>query len=382
MALLNGKLAQNAPRSPAAKAAGGRDYARVAFILGAIVAITLVYRQVPDERVLLNKVLQYLYFLPIAVSGFWFGWQGGILAALATSLFYIPAVPFVGGQAATSSAEEYGEALDLLITGSVVGLLANRERRKTMELQRTNIRLEETNQRLEASIERLKHSERLSAVGQLAANLAHEIRNPLASIEGAAGLLGPGGQNHDSQREFVEIIKKESRRLSKLLSDLLDFARPRSPEYATLPLAELTRSVAELVQPTAQKSGITIRLDFAEHLSPVQCDEAQMKQVILNLVMNAIQTMPEGGEIVLRKRETGNWAILEVCDQGPGLSPEEVEQIFIPFYTTKKAGTGLGLSIAEQIVLAHGGDITVLPNSPRGSVFRVTLPLVRDHSVA
>ena len=348
----------------------GGDFARAAVILGAILAITIVYREVPDERVLLNKIAQYLYFLPIVVAAFWFGWQGGVLAALTTSLFYIPFVPVLGGAASTSRTEEYGEALDLLITGSVVGILANRERKRTLELQKANTRLEETYRQLADSVERLKQSERLSAVGQLAANLAHEIRNPLASIEGAADLLA-----EDSQKEFVQIIRKETRRLSKLLSDLLDFARPRSPEYITVPLSELTTSVADLVQPMAAKSNVLVRREAGERLSPVQCDPAQIKQVILNLVINAIQTMPTGGEVVLREKQEQSRAILEVVDQGGGLKPEELETLFIPFYTTKKDGTGLGLSIAQQLVLAHGGDLSVVSNSPKGTIFRVSLPL-------
>jgi two-component system, NtrC family, sensor histidine kinase HydH len=351
------------------------DFARIALILGGIGLITLVYREIPDERVLLNKVLQYLYFLPIVVAGLWFGWRGGVLAALTTSVLYLPGILAFGASRPNYTPDEYGEALDLFITGSVVGFLANRERRKTVELQRTNDRLEKTYRQLQESIEKLRQSERLSAVGQLAANLAHEIRNPLASIEGAADLLH--GSGPEGGHEFVQIIKKESRRLSKLLTDLLDFARPRSPEYMFVPLSEPMHSVAELLQPMAQKAGITLREESAPDVQPVQCDPAQMKQLILNLMMNAIQTMHDGGEIVLRERREGNRAILEVADQGSGLTAEEIEQLFIPFYTTKKDGTGLGLPIAQAVVLAHAGEISVHENTPKGSVFRVSLPLVQ-----
>jgi signal transduction histidine kinase len=311
------------------------------------------------------------------VAGLWFGWRGGVLAALTTSVLYLPGILAFGSLRPAYTPDQYGEALDLFITGSVVGVLANRERRKAVELQRANDRLEQTYRQLHESIEKLRHSERLSAVGQLAANLAHEIRNPLASIEGAADLLKDSGP--EAGHEFVQIIKKESRRLSKLLTDLLDFARPRSPEYTFVPLSESMHSVAELVQPMAQKARISLREESAADVQPVQCDPAQIKQVILNLVMNAIQTMPEGGEIVLRERREGNRAILEVADQGSGLTAEEIEQLFIPFYTTKKDGTGLGLSIAQQVVLAHAGEISVHENTPKGSVFRVRLPLVQPN---
>lgn len=362
--------------TPGARTESNRDrrpLTRIALLIGAITLITVFYREVPDQNVLLNKVAQYLYFLPIVIAGLWYGWMGGVLAAVTTSLFYLPGLPLMGPDA--PSLDQYGEALDLLITGSVVGILANRERSRTRELQTANEELRETYRRLEQSIEKLRQSERFSAVGQLAANMAHELRNPLASVEGAADLLESGKLDQATQAEFLEIIKKESRRLSRLLSDLLDFARPRSPEFIAVPPAEMLHSIVQLVAPMAQKSGVQLQEKIEAGMPAVECDPAQMKQVILNLVINAIQAMPGGGEIELRAYRNGNRAILEVRDQGSGVAQEVLDQLFIPFYTTKKDGIGLGLPIAQQMVLGHGGTISVTPNQPRGSVFSVTLPL-------
>jgi signal transduction histidine kinase len=348
-------------------ASGRRDWLRMGLILCAILVITLVYREMPRTWVLQTKVVQYLYFLPIVVAALWFGWRGGILAALATTAIYLPGI-LLWRNFAVSRADQYGEALDLLLTGSILGLLADRERQKTRELEKANARLHE-------SFEKLRQSERLSAVGQLAAGLAHEIRNPLAGIEGAADLLQPGTLSDEMRGEFVQIIRKESRRLNQLLTDLLNFARPRSPEIADASLDDLVHTVVGLMAPTAQKAGVTLRQESAFGLPNVECDASQVQQVILNFVMNAIQASPPGSEIVVRTVRGGNEASVEVSDQGSGVTPEAHEQLFTPFFTTKTDGMGMGLPIAQQIVMNHGGEIFVRPNTPKGTIFTMTLPV-------
>jgi signal transduction histidine kinase len=322
-----------------------------------------------------GKIAQYLFFLPIAVAALWFGWKGGLIAAGACALGYLPdlIIPWRDHQ---YTAEEMGEALDLILVGSIFGILAERERRQTRELERTTHELSRTNRQLQESFEHLKRAERLSAVGQLTANLAHEIRNPLASIEGAAGLLEPGSLPEEQRAEFVGIIRKESRRLSRLLTEMLDFARPKSPAYEAAPLGPLVVSVASLLSVVAQRSGVRFRVEAGG--APVaECDPAQIKQVILNLAMNAIQAMPDGGEVVLEAGSAAGRATIAVLDQGPGVDPAELDRIFSPFYTTKPQGTGLGLSVALQIVERHGGEIRVTANQPRGAIFSVILPLMR-----
>jgi signal transduction histidine kinase len=334
-------------------------------IICAIVLITMLYREIPSQWVLQSKVIQYLYFLPIVIAGLWYGWRGGFAAALATVAIYLPGILLWRNQSA-SVADQYGEALDLLLTGSVLGFLADRERRKTHELELAN-------QRLRASFEKLRQSERMSAVGQLAANLAHEIRNPLAGIEGAADLLGAGTLNRDTQVEFTNIIRKESRRLSKLLSELLDFARPRSPEFVTTSVDQLIHSVVALVGPTALKEGIELREDLAPGVK-IHCDPSQIQQVVLNLVMNAIQASTSPSDVTVRTHLESGQVIIDVLDQGSGISPSDRDQLFTPFFTTKTGGMGLGLPIAQQIVGNHGGRISVAENQPKGTIFTISLP--------
>lgn len=353
---------------------------RAAVIIAATVALTITYTAVPAEYRLANKLLQYSFFLPPVMAALWFGWRGAILSALFCSVCYLPGLLLFWRKTPAYGAEQYGEALDLFLIGAILGVLADRERRRRQELEAATRQLSATYRQLQENLEHLKRAERLSAIGHLAASLAHEIRNPLASIEGAADLLA-GPLNDDMRREFLDIIRKECRRLSRLLTEMLDYARPRPPNYAPVSLNTLIDSVATLSAVSAQKKAITLALDLAPDLPPVECDAEQIKQVILNLTINAIQAMDCPGEVKLAAfRRNGN-VVIEVRDHGPGVPDDALEKIFSPFFTTKKDGTGLGLAVAQQIVTRHGGMIMVDPNQPRGAVFTVLLPVHRPPAI-
>ncbi len=349
-----------------------RGLRRALGVLATLALITAGYHAIPPSFVLTNKAVQYLFFLPVTMGALWFGWLGGLATAAAAAVCYLPRIIAGGGSA--YSAEQYGELLDFLVIGGVLGFLAERERRYRNQLEETGAELRRTYEKLQASLESLKQAERLSAVGQLSANLAHEIRNPLASIGGAAELLQTGGLDRAETEEFLEIIRKESKRLGRLLTDLLDYARPKPPEFGLVSVDSLAGPTAGLLSVVAAKSNVTLTVEPAPDLPPLRCDPGQIKQVLVNLVMNAIQAMPGGGEVRVSARREGGRVAIEVRDQGEGIAAKDLGKIFSPFYTTKKAGTGLGLAVAQQIAIGHGGEMRVEANSPRGAVFTVLLP--------
>jgi two-component system NtrC family sensor kinase len=239
--------------------------------------------------------------------------------------------------------------------------------------------------------ERLAETERLAAVGELVAGVAHEVNNPLSTISAYAQLLLREKSLTPEQLESVEIIRSETVRASQVLRDLLTFARRSDREQQALDLNEVVERSIRLRSYEMSSKGITWELELGTSLPTVTGDTRQLQQVVLNLVTNAIQAMSadgadgapagvEGGRLHLETRLQGGQVILEVSDTGPGVAANARARIFEPFFTTKKEGTGLGLSVSYGIVTAHGGTIALVP-SARGATFRVALPAAPDEAI-
>ena len=236
----------------------------------------------------------------------------------------------------------------------------------------------------------MKERDRLAALGQMAAGLAHEIRNPLGSIKGAAQYLQPGqtaAATREGTREFLDIIIEEVNRLNKIVSQFLDYARPYRGEQRQLEVAEVLRKTLALFAKEAEEHGkVEIATDFADKMPPVRADAEQLLQVFLNLSLNALQAMPNGGKLwistALRRstRRGAPAAFMEVRfrDAGVGIPAGDLKNLFIPFFTTKEKGTGLGLPISQRIIENHGGTIEVRSQPGEGATFTVLLPIEAD----
>jgi signal transduction histidine kinase len=236
--------------------------------------------------------------------------------------------------------------------------------------------------------ERVKERDRLAAIGEMAAGLAHEIRNPLGAIKGAAQLLvGPDGEPVEpsaESAEFLNIIIEEVNRLNNVLSQFLDYARPSKSDpsqQGELDVNDVVRKTVQLIETYEASSRVRIEVRLDELLPPVAGDAEQLRQVFLNLGLNAIQAMEGGGtlEIVTSRRRRsrlgyGSFAEVRFRDSGVGIPREKLKNLFIPFFTTKARGTGLGLAISQRIVTQHSGTIEVRSNPGKGSTFSVFLP--------
>jgi two-component system, NtrC family, sensor histidine kinase HydH len=239
--------------------------------------------------------------------------------------------------------------------------------------------LHQAHRELQQNFQAMKRAERLSALGQLSAGLAHEIRNPLASIEGAAAVVQRETESEERRREFLDIIRKESRRLNRLLTSFLDFAKPRQPNLEIVEIDALLDSVIILARHTGDGAQLELRKQIEPGLTTIECDAEQLKQVLLNLIMNAIQAMPHGGSVVLAAQRSDTKVTIDVRDHGQGIKEDNLDRVFDPFFTTKENGSGLGLSIAHQIIRQHGGMLTILRNLPHGVTARISLPLEVSH---
>jgi len=351
------------------------DRIRIGLVLASIVLASTVHYVTPPSVYLWHVVFQRIYYLPIVFAAISFGWQGGVAAAILSALSYIPHIAMAWEQSPEYRETQYAEIVIFFLVGIVTGLLADREQEQKRQLEQMADQLSKLYRELQDSFEQLKRADRLSAIGQLSASIAHEIRNPLASIEGAVNVLSKPETDEEVRHEFREIIRKECRRLNQLLTNLLDFARPRMPQYREAEVGQLLDSVISLVVHAAGQSGVSLRKDLSADLPRLECDSEQLQQVILNLVMNAIQAMPSGGEVSLAVRQRDSNIQIEVTDQGVGIAEEDLGKIFDPFFSTKKGGTGLGLSVAHRIVSQHNGALTAKRNADKGMTFSVLIPI-------
>lgn len=221
--------------------------------------------------------------------------------------------------------------------------------------------------------------DRLTYLGEFSSTLAHEIRNPLAGIKTTAQALSEELSEGDPRREYLERIIKEIDRLNDLLRTFFTFAKPRQLDLIRCQLPEIIKEVKGLLIKEAEKNRITIKEVYADKLPLVHLDFNQMQQVFMNLFLNALQTMPEGGELTVevdRKDSQSGWLQVRVKDTGKGIIPEHLPKIFDPFFTSKSKGLGLGLSITHKIIEAHGGKIEVENAPGKGATFILNLPVV------
>ncbi|MBW8746854.1 MAG: sensor histidine kinase [Acidobacteria bacterium] len=347
-----------------------------AVLVGTLVVLLAIFTwAVPPRYVVLHNILHHLNILPFMLAGLLFGWRGAARTVLFAALLFLPLIYRHWFRAPLDAQDQVVELSTFGAAGIIAGLLADRERMQRRRVETTKRELEHVYIELRQNIDQLRKSERLSAAGQLSASLAHEIRNPLASISGAAGILARGQASAEARAECLEILTKESQRLNKLLTNFLDFARPRLPRMQWMEPAEMVSSVATLAQHAASRQNVTLEVMHDSALPPVECDPEQIKQLLLNLVLNAIQATEGEGAVTLSSFVHEGNLCIEVRDQGKGISPEVRARIFEPFFTTRENGTGLGLAIAANIAGQHGGTLTCAPNVGNGAIFRVELPI-------
>ncbi len=236
---------------------------------------------------------------------------------------------------------------------------------------------------LEATQKQLFQAEKLAALGKLSAGIAHEIRNPLTSIKILIHSLADPGATESSRDKDLKVIEAEIERVNKIIRQFLDFARPRPPFLETADARKLIEETLALVGYEIESQGVELAREDERDLPPVSMDREQMKQVLLNLILNALQAMPGGGKLRIQTlllapgkgRGTGGAVEIRVQDTGEGIPAEIQNKIFEPFFSTKEEGIGLGLSVAQRIVEEHQGKIRVESGEGRGTLFSITLPL-------
>lgn len=221
----------------------------------------------------------------------------------------------------------------------------------------------------------LVRASKLAVLGEMAAVMAHEIRTPIGILRSSAQMLSREPNLSAEARELTSFVESETERLNRLVSTLLDSARPPTPKLQPTDLHDIIRHCVNLLTAQADKNGIQISQSLEGPHSFVEADAEQMTQVLLNLVLNATQILPHGGKVMISTREDAGKLIVAVADDGPGIAPEEMSRVFDPFFTKREGGVGLGLAVVQQIIAAHGGEIRAGKSELGGALFTITLPM-------
>ena len=329
---------------------------------------------------ILHITLAHLYIVPIILGAYWFGLRGGVLVSIISTALFTPHI-FVWMDPVWRI-YNYVEIFLFLLIGGMTGVLTEMERSQRERHEQALARLDESHRKLREQTEvlfeteeQLRRADRLSALGELSAGMAHEIRNPLGSIKGAAEILKDDYGPDAPKREFVQILLKETDRLNQIVQEFLSFARPTPPELKQEDVNEVIESVLALTAQSARSSRITVEQKLDRTIGKRDLDGGLLKQAFLNLVLNAIQAMPAGGRLTVRSDLRPGGIEVQIADTGAGITPENRKKLFSPFFTTKKEGTGLGLAITFRIIQNHRGAIDVESGPGKGTTFTVWIPI-------
>lgn len=320
-------------------------------MIGAILCLN--YFTLP-QKTYLHAVYRILFYLPLILGGLWFGMGGALSVCGAVLVLFMPYLLIHWHGLTLGNFDELLEGLLFVVTAIILGLLVERQR-------------SEQKARLE--------SERLAAVGKAVSEVAHDMKTPLMAIGGFAGQVARSLEVDDPKRKKLGIVVRETQRLESMVREMLDFGRPLELQKSRENLNDVALDSVETALPLARKSGVELEPRLEPSLPEIPLDGPRMKQVLLNLLSNAIQASPPGERVRITTSLERNALRLEVADRGEGIKEEHRENLFHPFFTTKKEGTGLGLPIVKKIVEAHGGVVNFHPNKGKGVTFVVTLPL-------
>jgi two-component system sensor histidine kinase HydH len=312
-----------------------------------------------------------MLLLPLVSTASYLGVAGTLASSVTAVLVYLSFLLFVDFKEVYVPPEQFHilaiRCLPLIIAAVMVNSLA-----AVIRTQSAKYKL--IAEQLTAAEAAVRRSERLAALGQLSAGLAHELRNPLGSIKGSADLLARSASRDDPMaKELAGIISAEVDRTNSLVTRFLDFARPLEPRRESTDITSVIDQAVTRAAVTQAK--VEVVRDYSTSLPRLAIDPELMEQVFLNLVTNASQASAPGATITIRTREVDEQAEVSVIDHGCGIPPDKIETIFNPFVTTKQGGVGLGLAIVAKIVDGHGGKMSVESEPGKGSIFRVLLPI-------
>ena len=357
-----------------------------AILVLVVIGIGLLHFFTPGYLIFYHDMFRRLSYFPIVLGAIWFGVWGGLLLAVMSSIAFIPHVLIYIGDGTGTYLSELTEIVLYLAAGTVTGIIAGRESHLRQRYKELSEKLEKSYDKLHRETqllleveEQLSAAQKLSALGQLSASLAHEIKNPLSSIKGTAEILLDEFPQDHPKREFVQILLKETTRLNNTVEEVLQFSRRgtqgrEKEETKTEPLSGVIDRVASLLASQLRKKSITLTVTGWEEGKEFFVAGEKLSQVFLNIILNAIDASHPKGEIIIETKKNTAGLAVSVKDSGAGIPDQRKEKIFDPFYSNKEGGTGLGLSISKKIVESYGGTLSMTDAETGGACFTVFLP--------
>ncbi len=352
-------------------------------LIAMVAIIGVLHYATPGDMIFYHDTYRRLSYFPIAIGAILYGFSGGLFIAVLSCLSFIPHLFMFWFQGPEAYYSELSEILFYLAAGIVIGLISSRENRLREKYQQLSEKLAISYKRLHGQATRLVKAEKqlgqarkLSSLGHISASLAHEIKNPLASIKGAAEILadevGPSHPKH----EFIEIMRSEISRLNNSVNEVLAYCRGQQTmnQDHCESLADVLNKVIQLLAPQIREKSIDLTCEGPGDKTVIQVEEAAMIQILMNIILNAVDAVPNKGKIRICHYPESLGYRIDVADNGPGILPEKVEAVFESFVTFKEGGTGLGLSITKKIVERLGGTIGVTTSDMGGAQFSVLLP--------
>jgi two-component system sensor histidine kinase HydH len=325
------------------------------FIAALIISITLMHYLTHLDKAFQHIFFRELYIIPIILAGFWFGFKGGLSAALLVTALYLP---FVLLPLSEFSAQTFGSLMEILLfnlVGGALGWLRDRDISHQKQMRQV---------------------ESLAAMGRAVSSIAHDIKSPLVAVGGLTRQVHRRMATDDPARSKLEVVMKQTARLEMLVKDMLAFARPLHLEKKPEDINEVAAEVLTVAAENARQRDILLQSRLAADLPRFAVDRHRLQQALLNLLVNAVEASPAGESVVLLTAARNNRVIIEIVDKGPGVPAAMAEEICKPFVSTKKEGTGLGLSIVKKVVEAHHGVFSFQTNGGQGMTFRISLPII------
>ncbi len=345
-------------------------------IIALWIVITLLHFFTPVHHILfyIHVIFRQIYYIPIIYGAFSYGLPGGLITSLAVGLVYFIHITWQWTLPMGEYINQLLEIVLFIIIGVTTGILVERLRKEQYLYKEISEKLEIALEEQKEYQKQLIFSERMRSLGELSAGLAHEIKNPLSSIKSSVEIIEGTVNKNSPAGEFLEILSQETERLNKVVNNFLSFARPAKPDLLPCKIDEIIEPVIKLLKPEFEKNDISIEKEIEKGLPEISGDAQQLQQVFLNISLNAIQAMPDGGNLYVSIKKIEPYIKIDFRDTGAGISKENLEKLFTPFFTTKKEGNGIGLAISYRIIENHRGKISVESELNRGSGFSVKLP--------